>query len=239
MPLSQLIQRAFVINLPTRVDRRRFVLGELDRIGIRTASRQCEVFDAIRPGDAAGFESIGAHGCFMSHLSVLKKARAEGLKHFMVCEDDLLITRKYPEYEPAVLRQLQTLDWDVVFLGHAEPTDGLAGPRLVQVPHDKHMILLHMYLVNGRILDRLIPFLESMLTRPVGDPRGGPMHVDGALSVFRERNPDVKVYRVEPILGLQRGSRSDIAIPKWYDQLPVIRDVAGMARELRTRFSRN
>lgn len=236
MRLHQYIDRAFVINLPTRADRRRAVLRDLEGIGL-SPENKLEVFNAIRPTELAGFPTIGTHGCYMSHLSVLRKAREEGLQKFLVCEDDLLIGKTFEPSEQAIVDQLQTLDWDFVFLGHGEPVEPNASPRLVSVPHDRHMILLHMYLVNGRVLDRLIPFLELLLTRPAGDSRGGPMHVDGAISVFRERNPEVKAYRAEPILGLQRGSRSDIAETKWYDQLPLVREAAGLARGLKTKLS--
>jgi len=44
---------------------------ELSRIGWRA-----EFFPAVRPETAQGFPWIGARGCFLSHLAVLKSALA-------------------------------------------------------------------------------------------------------------------------------------------------------------------
>ncbi|MCI5210545.1 MAG: hypothetical protein D3910_17540 [Candidatus Electrothrix sp. ATG2] len=66
--------KIYVINLPERVDRRREVTAALKRIGISFAPGKVELFPAIRPTEAAGFPSPGVRGCFLSHLSVLKKA---------------------------------------------------------------------------------------------------------------------------------------------------------------------
>ena len=60
----------FVINLPYRTDRRSEMQRELSRIGWNA-----QFFPAIRPASAGSFSSIGAHGCFLSHLAVLKAAR--------------------------------------------------------------------------------------------------------------------------------------------------------------------
>jgi GR25 family glycosyltransferase involved in LPS biosynthesis len=234
MRLADYIDRAYIINLPTRPDRRRAVLSELDRIGLTEQTGKVKVFDAIRPADAGGFDSIGAHGCYMSHLAVLRDARDAGVKNLLVCEDDLTIIKRFGDYEESMLEQLRaTPDWGIVFLGHQETVTG--DGRLVTVPPEQHMLLLHMYLLNASVIDRLIAFLELLLTRPPGDPRGGPMHADGAVSIFRRRNPDVKTLRAEPILALQRASRSDIAGGKWWDHVPLLRSVAAFARELVTK----
>lgn len=93
-------------------------------------------------------------------------------------------------------------------------------------------MLAHFYGVNGRVLDRLVAFLELVMSRPPGHPDGGPMHVDGAFSTFRQQNPDVLTLAASPSLGWQRSSRSDIASNRWYDRTPVSRELVGLARRL-------
>jgi hypothetical protein len=70
--------------------------------------------------------------------------------------------------------------------------------------------------------------------RPGGHPDGGPMHIDGAYSFFRERNPDVMTLIACPNLGWQRSSRSDVFPNKWFDRWPVFRQLTGMARGCRS-----
>jgi len=95
----------------------------------------------------------------------------------------------------------------------------------------------HFYAVNGRILDRLLRFLEELQHRPLGHPDGGPMHLDGAYSTFRAQNPDVVTLIASPNLGWQRSSRSDIS-PKWFDNVPGLSPLAGAAKTTKTRLKR-
>ncbi|MEX1060616.1 MAG: glycosyltransferase family 25 protein, partial [Methyloceanibacter sp.] len=67
-----------IINLEHRTDRRIAMQKQLSRIGW-----QAEFFAAIRPDIAADFPSIGARGCFLSHLAVLKNARDAGAKQLV------------------------------------------------------------------------------------------------------------------------------------------------------------
>ena len=69
------IDRVYVINLKSRPDRRSEILSELDRIGLREKSPILKLFDAIKPETADPFRSIGAKGCFLSHLGVLRHAK--------------------------------------------------------------------------------------------------------------------------------------------------------------------
>ncbi len=61
---------------------------------------------------------------------------------------------------------------------------------------------------------------------------GGPQHFDGALSMFREQNPDVRTLIARPRLGFQRRSRSDIS-SAWYDRLPLAGWLINLGRRVR------
>jgi hypothetical protein len=60
------------------------------------------------------------------------------------------------------------------------------------------------------VISELVSFMEAMLQRPAGSPNYGPMHVDGAYTVFRQQNPHHGTMAAFPPLGRQRSSRSDI-----------------------------
>ena len=59
----------YVINLEDRTDRRAEMEQQLRRVGWQAA-----FVAAIRPVDAGDFPSVGARGCFLSHLATLKQA---------------------------------------------------------------------------------------------------------------------------------------------------------------------
>ena len=57
-----------IINLPERIDRKREMQKQLANVGWGA-----DFFSAIRPTHPDGFESVGARGCFLSHLAVLRR----------------------------------------------------------------------------------------------------------------------------------------------------------------------
>lgn len=235
MKTMDYFDRCFVINLPARGDRRRAMQAELDRVGMPFQPGKVEIFPGIRPDDAGPFPSLGARGCFESHLAILRTAKAEGLRNVLIMEDDLTIDPLFGENSERLIAELQTADWGFAFFGHvldAEPT----GPDVRLSAYPGPIMTAHFYAINGAILDRLLAFFDALLQRPPGHPDGSPMHVDGAYSTFRKQNPDVLTLVALPSLGWQRSSRSDIYPNRWYDRWPVFRELAGLARALKTRL---
>ncbi len=76
-----------------------------------------------------------------------------------------------------------------------------------------------------------------LLTRKAGDPDGGPMHIDGAYSVYRKINPSVITLYAAPALGYQRSSRTDIHNLQWYDKTPLISSLVVLARKIKNTFN--
>ena len=90
----------------------------------------------------------------------------------------------------------------------------------------------HCIAFSGRILRRLISFLKVVASRKAGHPEAGPMHVDGAYWHFRRLNPDVRAVMLNPPVGLQRSSRSDISPPTMLDRAPGVDMLRRWRREL-------
>jgi GR25 family glycosyltransferase involved in LPS biosynthesis len=76
--ITQFFDQIFIINLIERRDRRHEMELQVKKIGIYLPNDK--FFPAIRPKVLAGFPSIGARGCFLSHLSVLSEAAEKGLQ---------------------------------------------------------------------------------------------------------------------------------------------------------------
>lgn len=199
-----------IISLPDRRDRRAEISREFSRIGLKVGVPPVRLFDAIRPAGANGFPSVGAHGCYLSHLQVLREAIADGTRHLMVFEDDALFTKEV-RHADKLLDLCKSDDWDFLYPGHVMLT-AKPGP-LQWIAKDDWLMCTHAYAVNRRVMQPLVTYLEECLARPVDHPDGGPMHLDAAYNHFMQNHPEVRTYRSSRSLVIQRSSRSDVAPP--------------------------
>ena len=78
-----------IINLPERSDRRDEMNDQLSQIGELVGERGIQFIDAVRPDSKAGFPTVGAHGCFQSHLKCLRTAIEQDCERLLIIEDDL------------------------------------------------------------------------------------------------------------------------------------------------------
>ena len=223
-----------VINLPHRDDRRREFADQLKRIGLSFDNPQVRLFEAVRPTEAAGFPTLGARGCFLSHLGVLREALAAGLDGVLICEDDLDFSPDMIRRLPAITAELKRQPWGLFYGGYESPPEGEAlSAGLLRVEPAQAIGCLHFYAVRGSAIADLVRYLEAVLTRPAGHPAGGLMHVDGAICHFRSDHPQYTTLAVVPPIGVQRFSRTDIHALNWYDRWPVVRSLMAPLRRLR------
>ncbi|NWG87685.1 MAG: glycosyltransferase family 25 protein [Hydrogenophilaceae bacterium] len=235
MELSDYFQRIYIINLPARADRRREMQAQLESIGLGGCS-VVEFFPAIRPDSAGDFPSIGACGCFSSHLAVLRNAAHSGFERILILEDDVDFARDFPLRIGSIISQLREQPWGFFYGGYRmwAPAED-EGRGIVVIPSDDAVLTSHFVGFQAPVVGRLATYLEQMLARPAGDPLGGPMHVDGAYSWFRRECPDVLTLAAVPELGQQRSSRTDIHDLHWYDRMPLIRDVVAALRRIKNK----
>ncbi len=226
----------YIINLPARTDRRAEMLEQLRGAGFDAGDARVVFFEAVRPTDAGEFPTIGARGCFLSHLGVLKAAHAAGHARILVLEDDLNFGDGFQAAFEARLPALQASAWDIAYLGWLRITPPLpqAGPVVV-VPPDSGVLGLHMVAITAQVLPELIAYLEAILQRRAGDSQGGPMHVDGAYGWYRRAFPNRRTVACQPPFGYQRASRTDIHELRWFDRVPGVRVVAATLRSIKNR----
>jgi hypothetical protein len=225
MKLNHYFDQVQIVNLPERRDRRREMQAQLKKIGM-----QASFFPAVRVAEQGDWPSLGARGCFQSHFRILQQALRASARNVLILEDDLDFSPLLGEVEEELMSKIAGGDWDLLYLGHVEKLPDLGGVELL--PWRAPLMTAHFYAINGRVLERLLKFLELVQVRQAGDPLGGPQHYDGALCMFRAQNPDVKTLIVAPNLGSQRSSRSNIS-SAWYDQMPVLGGLINTARRLR------
>ena len=106
--LNDILQNHYYINLDHRTDRNESTIKELRKLGIHNPHR----FSAIKKDN-------GAIGCYMSHLEVLKSARARGLPYVTIFEDDILCNRGLGSLSVNYKTFLDTNDYaDNIFQKH-------------------------------------------------------------------------------------------------------------------------
>ena len=221
-----------VINLPERTDRRHEALHQLELLGLTRSPGKLEFFPGQRVTSLKGFPSLGAHGCFLSHLAVLREARSRGSPSVLVLEDDFEVTHECIAPLTSLVDPIRTQPWQFLYLGH-RLTLPPSAPTLI--PTAGPIATAHAYAVSASIYAPLLEYLEGCLVRPPGDLIGGPMHFDGALTMFRAAHPEAITLVAHPSLVAQRSSRSDITF-RAVEQIPGIRQVMNLLRLARNKW---
>jgi hypothetical protein len=229
--------QVFIINLTSRPDRRHEMQAQLERIGLSLNSPRVVVFEASKPASPAGFPTVGARGCFMSHLAVLREAREKGLASVLILEDDLNFRDDFAVKFEAVAEGLDRTDWGLFYGSYHldAPPPGAVAACFAAEPA-LAIGTSAMLAVNGPHIAALVEYLETMLRRPAGDPAGGPMHIDGAYCWFRRSHPEVSTWLANPPLGFQRSSRTDVHALRWFDQAGWSAFIVSGLRRLQNRW---
>lgn len=207
-----------VVNLPERRDRRREMERELAKAGLENDPRVA-FFPAVRPTETGPFASIGARGCFESHLAILREAVAAN-KAVLILEDDCDFT--------SALKPGQDFgtDWQIFYGGyHAVDANDV---------QNSDIIGSHMMGFSAEGAARVFAYFDTLHCPP------GVVHpgVDAAYMWFRRAHPDVRVRLAEPLLAVQRSSRSDVHDLRFYDRTPVLREAVNLARQMFRRGTR-
>ena len=237
--------RVHIINIVDRTDRRREMEAQLQRVGAVNDPRVV-FLSAERPADPGPFPSLGARGCFESHLAVVRQALADGVERLLILEDDFDFSPDIGRLGPPLMAVLAVASWDVFYgaslIEDRQGEDARGhGHDLVELGAGIGVMTASCLAFSRSALLMLEPFLTAMLRRPAGSPDYGPMHVDGAYSVFRRQHPELRTLIARPAIGDQRASRSDIADNRFIlDRFVFTRPLANRLRRSlgRGRFRR-
>ena len=226
----------FVINLPERLDRRAEIQAELEKIGLSMDTGPVKHFPAVRPDDMGGWPSIGARGCFESHLAILELACAKQYDSVLLLEDDASFSPGLFSVTADDLQRLFSADWQYLYGGTPDYDPAQDQVTLQPLAPDAPLTGSHFMALRGPALGLARDALKAMTERPAGHPDGGPMHVDGAYNHLRVMHPQITAVIARPGLAYQRASRTDIQAPKWFDRVPGVSKAAAMGRRLRNRL---
>lgn len=235
--LADYFDRIYIINLADRQDRLVEITEQLFNVQLSLMHPKVHLFPAIKPDSAGEFESIGARGCFSSHLEILKHAKSLQLNRILILEDDLNFVNDFSSRINQVVDELSLKNWEFFYGGYLNLTalDDKSHGNILRISPYVSFHGAHFVAFQGKVISDLVDFLLLLLSRKNGDPLGGPMHVDGAYSCFRKQG--CETYLAIPALGYQRASRTDIHQLAWYDKLPFFRQALINIRKLKNKFA--
>ena len=190
------IDAVLYINLKHRTDRASVCAAHLS--------------DVFGPHKVARHEAIhnkerGRLGCNASHVSALLRAKAEGWRSVLICEDDVEMLVSSSELNAHLWECLRSAradaagrdGWDVIMLGAYVPHCRNTGS-----PHLKRTYCAttsHCYLVHGHYYDTLIAQLQ----------RCSHSDVQFDLGWWPLQQRDLW-FVVDPVMAAQRDSQSDV-----------------------------
>ena len=202
MRLFESYERVAVISLPARTDRRQAIRRQIGDV---------EFFDAVRPSTPGPFSSIGHHGCYLSHLALLKPG-----KSVLILEDDCEFTGDC----------IVPADVDMLYGGWLEMDgDCVVGSHCVGLSA-RAAALAYAYL-SGLIERRIGPDAKAA-REPGFNPEILPP-IDGAYVWFRRNHPEIKTLFAQ--ISRQRRSRSDVT-PGRLDTIPFVRSLIDFGRRV-------
>lgn len=154
-----LIDHVYIVNLPSREDRRKQWLRNL--AFMPSLEHRFEFFKAIDGRLVNTISSLrpGELGCSMSHAAIWKDASRKGYKYIVVFEDDALINKDF-EQELEQLFEACQMDFDWLYLFNSwdfRPTEPYSDIL------DKVIASLGTvaYVMNVSSVNRILPYVEE------------------------------------------------------------------------------
>jgi glycosyl transferase family 25 len=172
--------------------------------------------NGVSVDDGKPFRSAGEKGVFLAHLNILQSAAASG-ESVLILEDDV-------DFTPAASAWARNPESDIDYGGYsaANPAD-LEGSDIIGA---------HCMGFSARAAKALVPFLEQLLNHPSPPP------IDGAYVWFRRQNPEFVTEFAQPVLAVQRPSRSDITPARMLDRISILRRPVALARRVKRKLQR-
>lgn len=236
--LMDVFDKIYIINLPERVDRKNEIEAQLHSVGISLDDDQVVLFPAVRPTETAGFPTLGARGCFMSHLGVLEDiVNSKNTNYALILEDDCNFKKNFSD-QSEKLQKLLKSDGEFIFYGGALNFSGASAVNeLVKLPATQGIMGSHCIAIRRDTAEKILEYFKKMLERPPGHHDGGPMHVDGAYSWFRKDHPEIGTIISDPECVYQRSSMTDVHAKKWFERNFLLRYLISKIRKLKNKLN--
>jgi len=111
MSLNNYFDKIYCVNLDHRTDRWTKCLEIFNKYNLVV-----ERFNAIKPEAGINTLSQGEYGCLLSHLEIIKLAKANNHNNILVLEDDVEFVENLNEVFPSLYTQVPE-DWQMLYFG--------------------------------------------------------------------------------------------------------------------------
>lgn len=194
--LNSYFDKIYCINLEGRKDRWKESLDEFKKHNF-IADRYNAIDGKIV--ESLGRLSRGEHGCLLSHLNVIKKAKENNLSKVLVLEDDVEFSEDMTEKFFSYIQEIK--DWDIIYFGAYHALNNPYNPYpLIKITDHLyktiHSVAAHCYAVNSTVYNALIEEI-SKKSKPLDDHH-------------TEIQKKFNCFVIRPHLAWQRPSFSDI-----------------------------
>ena len=189
------LKHIFYINLHHRLDRKKDVEEQLNRVGLKGTR-----FNAIKMKD-------GRVGCTLSHIKCLEMAIKENFDHIFICEDDIIFTRpnKFMNNLNKFLNN-DKINWDVcIIAGNMIPPYQQIENYCVKISRCETTT---GYIVKNHYFKTLLQNYKEGLEKLLRDPH---KHIEYAIDKywFHLQLKDNWVFIIPPTV-IQKEGYSDI-----------------------------
>lgn len=152
---TRLVGDIYYVNMERDVERRVKFEKQMRNLGLK-AKR----FVAVEPKTPEGHATIGAYGCKLSHINILKEAKRRGLETVLIFEDDAIFGIEFAADFPRIVEDLSKQPWDMCFLFTGFTTKNIKRISKVLAKIEGTQCT-HAYLVHARAYDKLLEAYEN------------------------------------------------------------------------------
>ena len=185
---SSIFKNTYYINLDERKDRKEEFLKELEKVNLKNVKRISAVNltedenQTITDGGGKTHEDNNRlnailkseRSCFLSHLSIIRKAKEDNLDYVVIFEDDCVFLNNAKENLVEIKNFIENnQDWDFIYLG-LNLLSEVESYNDIFYRLKGHHSGAHSYIVNKRMYDTILKyslndyFVIDLLYRDLG-----------------------------------------------------------------------
>lgn len=215
--LLQYFDRVSVINLARRPDRWVAFVERANAAGISGYQRFNAVDGCLSKPPEWYLSGKGAWGCLNSHVQLAQSAARDGLRNYLVFEDDVVFRDGFAENLVATMEKLQGVEWDQLYFGgmHLWKEAGSPWPFRDGVVQCRAVNKTHAFAANASFFQPLqdtaldVPaYMKHVRPNATPESARGP-HIDHMLCILHGRMKH-RILATNPWLCGQAAGKSDI-----------------------------
>lgn len=187
---SKLLDNVFVITLPHRLDRQKYINDQFSKHKISFI-----FFQGVNGHELDSSSNLlkGEEGIRQSHIKLLEFAKSNNLKEILIFEDDVVLEQNYTKIFQDTLDALP--ESDLIYFGAAHKQQPIYFKN--NIYKVTNSVCLHSVYIKNTIFDQLLISIKENPNSPVDD-------------VYALLQPSINAYCVYPPIAWQLDDYSDI-----------------------------